>query len=75
MEICASIIIGGVFGGVVGATTLIAIPAATLGSAGLYLVNGTDLTDIDTWQYIGETKLNLNNNDNGFVNVDNNGND
>ena len=55
LTLAASIVIGGI----VGATTLIAIPCVTLGSAGLYLCNGTDLTDIETWQYIGKTKFGI----------------
>eukprot|EP01084_Bolivina_argentea_P199614 341521_1 len=55
LGICASIIVSGI----VGVTTLIIVPIASLSSAGLYLANGTDLTDKDTWQYIGSTKLNF----------------
>lgn len=66
ITLAASIVIGGI----VGATTLIAIPCVTLGSAGLYLCNGTDLTDIETWQYIGKTKFGIE--PNGDPSSDNN---
>ena len=73
LTLAASIVIGGI----VGATTLIAIPCVTLGSAGLYLCNGTDLTDIQTWQYIGKTRFGIepngdlsNDNDNSTNNED-----
>merc|ERR1712087_124829 len=55
LRLCASVVVAGA----VGATALVAVPLVTVGSTAWYLADGTDVTDLETWKYIGDS-LDLN---------------